>query len=295
MIKFVKEYRFYITLFLFVLIPILAIDTATRAPRNYSMPDRIIVTLTAPFQILITGILDWTVDTTQDYLFLFQTRKENARLRAENQELLNSVLNLRETLGENERLRRLLDFKETFRLKTVVARVIAKDVSTEHRAIRINRGSAHGIQPNMGVLNAEGIVGRVLRVTEHSADIMTVLDVLSSIDVLDQRSRVRGILEGRTDELARLKFALRTDDIQEGDTLLSSGLGGIFPKGVPAGTVSSVNRKRYGITQEVSVRPSVTFSTLEEVFVITEAGTVPLHATDGVQERVRSLPARKPL
>lgn len=277
MLKYLKEYRFYIILFIFILLPIIAIDTSTRSPRQYTIVDRTVVAVTAPLQTAISWTLETVVAFFHNYLFLLNTRKDNLALLKENRNLINTIIDLQETQKENLRLRKLLDFKEKLELKTVVARVIAKDVSTEFRTIRINRGTDDGIQKDMAVVNDQGIVGRILRATADTADVVTILDLLSAVDSVVRRSRVRGIVEGMTDEICQLKFALRTDDIVPGDVLISSGLGGIFPKGIPVGTVSDVTRKKYGITQSVEVRPSVDFSRLEEVLVLQGTRGSPLH------------------
>ena len=277
MFKYLKEYRFYIFLFFFLLIPVLAIDTSTRQPREYQFHDRVILGITSPIQASISWSLDLIVSGFQNYLFLWHTRQDNLQLLEENRKLLNEIAGLRETQHENLRLRKLLGFQEKFKMDTVVARVIAKDVSTEFRAIRINRGEKSGIRKNMSVVTNEGVVGRVLRTTANTSDVVTILDLLSAVDAIVERSRARGIVEGMTDEVCQLRFALRTDDIEPGDLLISSGLGGIFPKGVPVGTVSKVNRKPFGITQEVEVRPSVDFSKLEEVMVVVKAEAEPIH------------------
>jgi len=277
MFKYLKEYRFYIILFLFILIPIISIDTATRSPRNYYFHDRMIVTLTSPIQAFIGWSFDQLVSVFQNYIYLWHTHQKNLVLLEENQKLLNTIVNLKEAEQENLRLRNLLDFKEKFYLKSVVARVIAKDVSLEFRAIRINRGTNSGIKKDMPVVNSEGLVGKILRTTTTTSDVVTLFDLLSAVDVIVRRSRVRGIVEGMTDEVCQLKYALRTDDIQLNDLLLSSGLGGIFPKGIPVGTVSKTHRKSYGITQSVEVIPSVDFSKLEEVLVITTGISTPIH------------------
>lgn len=279
MFKYLKEYRFYIILSLFILIPIVAIDTSTRAPRDYKWHDRAIVELTYPIQSAISWSLDFIISSTQNYLFLLSTRKENLSLMQENRKLLNTIVNLQETMAENQRLRKLLNFKEEFQVSSVVARVIARDVSTEFRMIRINRGEDAGIRKDMAVVNSEGIVGRIFRTTKDTAEAVTILDLLSAVDAIVERSRARGIVEGMTDEVCQLKFALRTDDIQPGDRLISSGLGGIFPKGVPVGTVSRVYKKQFGITQTVEVVPSVDFSRLEEVTVITQFSSSPMHTS----------------
>jgi rod shape-determining protein MreC len=273
MIKYLKQYRFYITLFLFVLIPVIAIDTSTRAPRDYRFYDRVIVGLTSPIQAVISWSLEQIASAFENYIYLWHTHQDNLALLDENRKLLNSIAGLREIQQENLRLRKLLNFEEKFNIQSVVARVIAKDVSTEFRSVRINRGEDSGVKRNMAVVTDEGIVGRVFRTTKNTSDIVTVVDLYSAVDAIVERSRARGVVEGLTDDICQLKYALRTDDIQPGDILISSGLGGIYPKGVAVGTVSKVNRKPYGITQEVEVRPSVDFSKLEEVLVVLNGET----------------------
>ena len=277
MLKLLRQYRFYLILLLFLLIPIFSIDSQNRAPREYRAYDRVALAITMPFEIAIHWTLDSLVNFYENYISLWKTRAENLILVDENRKLIGTILNLRELEQENVRLRNLLQFKENFKIKAILARMIAKDVSTEFRAIRINRGKAQGIEPNMAVINAEGVVGRVLRVTDYTSDIVTLLDPLSAIDAYIMRSRARGIVEGLTDSLCQLKFALRVDDIQPGDLLLSSGLGGNFPKGIPVGTVIKVTRKSFGVTQKVEVKPSVDFSKLEEVLVVTHTDASPAH------------------
>lgn len=268
MIKYLKQYRFYITLFFFILIPVIAIDTSTRSPRNYRFYDRVIVGVTSPIQSVISWSLEKIASSFENYIYLLHTHQDNLALLDENRKLHNTIAGLRETEQENIRLKKLLSFEEKFNLKSVVARVIAKDVSTEFRSIRLNRGESSGIRRNMAVVTDEGIVGRIWRTTSNTSDVVTILDLLSAVDAIVERSRARGIVEGLTDEACQLKYVLRTDDIQPGDILISSGLGGIFPKGMAVGSVSRVNRKTYGITQEVEVKPSVDFSKLEEVLVV---------------------------
>ncbi len=268
MIKYLKEYRFYITLFLFLLIPVIALDTSSRSPRDYRFYDRVILGVTTPIQTAISWTLEEIVDVYQGYIYLWNVKNQNARLFEENRKLLGQIASLKEAQGENTRLRNLLDFQEKMKLETVVARVIAKDVSTEFRAVRLNRGENAGIKKGMAVVTYEGVVGRVLRTTDTTADVVTILDLLSAVDTVIERSRSRGVVEGLTDELCQLKFTLRTDDIQVDDLLLSSGLGGVYPRGIAVGTVSRVKKKQFGITQDVEVKPSVDFTKLEEVMVV---------------------------
>ena len=269
MFKYLKQYRFYITLFLFILIPVIAIDTSTRSPRDYKFYDKAIIALTSPLQAVVSWSLEKVISSFENYVYLWHTHQDNLMLIEENRKLLNSIANLREIQQENIRLQKLLKFEEQYNIQSIVARVIAKDVSSEFRSLRINRGESSGIKRNMAVVTQEGVVGRVLRTIAHTSDVVTILDLLSAVDTIVERSRARGVVEGLTDELCQLKYVLRTDDIVPGDILISSGLGGIFPKGVAVGTVSKVNRRPFGITQDVEVKPSVDFTKIEEVLVVT--------------------------
>ncbi len=294
MLNLIKQYRFYLVLLLFLLIPILSIDSSNRSPREYRSYDKAALLITSPFQIAIHWTLDSMVGFYENYLALWKTRGENQELIDENRKLVNTIINLRELEQENIRLRNILQFKENYKIESVIARMIARDVSSEFRAIRINRGKSSGIEPNMSVINSEGVVGRVLRVTESTADVVTILDPLSAVDAYIMRSRARGIVEGLTDSLCQLKFALRVDDIQPGDLLLSSGLNGNFPKGIPVGTVIKVTRKSFGVTQKVEVKPSVDFSKLEEVVVVTKSDASPAHV-ELIEKKLSEESAAKPL
>ncbi len=300
MIKYLKEYRFYITLFLFLLIPVIALDTSTRSPREYHFYDRVILTITSPIQTAISWTLEQAVDFSQGYVYLWNVRAQNTHLFEENRKLLGQIAGLKEAQNENVRLREILNFQEKMKLETVIARVIAKDVSTEFRAIRLNRGESAGIKKGMAVITYEGVVGRVLRTTSTTADVVTILDLLSAVDAVGERSRARGVVEGLTDELCQMKFTLRTDDVQAGDFLLSSGLGGIFPRGVAVGTVSKVKKKQFGISQEIEVKPAVDFTKLEEVMIVLDQKVEVLEKpvepkpvkTEKAQEKTSSKPKK---
>lgn len=271
MLRYIREYRFYIILFLFILVPILVIDTTNRAPTQYNWIDRAVVTISTPIQIALNWSLDKVVSGFQNYAFLWHVKRENLELQELNRRLLGEIVSLKEVQSENDRLRKLLDFGTEAKYQFIGAQVVAKDVSTDFRAVRINRGSDHGVKKDMAVVTHEGVVGRVLRTTNRTADVLTVLDFLSAVPALNSRSRTQGIVEGLTDELCQIKFTLRTDDVQKGDLFVTSGLGGVFPKGQPVGTVVEVKRKPYGITQYIELKPAVDFYKIEEVLVLTDS------------------------
>ncbi len=294
MIKFLREYRFYISLCCFVSIPFLALDTKMREPRELNFFDKGILLIMEPIHIALNWSIDQVVDGIQGYVYLTRVKRENSELIEENRALLQQISSLNEAQSENDRLRKLLDFREQRQLATVTARVIARDVAIDYRAIRLNRGESSGIKKGMAVITAEGIVGRVFRTTNSSSEVVTVLDLNSAVDAVVERSRARGVVEGLTDETCQLKFVLRTDDIQVGDILKSSGLGGIFPRGLNVGTVTNVVRRPYGISQDVEVLPKVDFSKLEEVLVVLEdkAKTDPMPLNEPVEPATKG-PAKK--
>jgi rod shape-determining protein MreC len=273
MLKLIKEYRFYCTIAVLVFIPVLSLNTSNKPPGDFNFFERALVFVTAPVQALITLTIDHSARFLENYVFLVNTHSEFSSVVEENRKLLNTIHNYKEMEAENKRLRSLLQFQDKIEDKKITAQIIAKDVSSEFRSVRLNKGSNAGIERGMPVVTHEGIVGKILRTTAEYSDVITLLDNLSSIDAIVQRSRARGILEGATDYSCILKYVLRTDDIEVNDTIVSSGLDGIYPKGLLLGTVTKVNKKSYGITQDVEVRPSVDFSKLEEVLVILKPDT----------------------
>jgi rod shape-determining protein MreC len=185
---------------------------------------------------------------------------ENRRLRAE-------LVALEELRRENERLRRLLGFVEETTPRTLAARIIAEDAASWFRTVEIDRGYEDGVTEGLPVVNAAGLIGRVVRSTPNSARVLLITDASSAVAVLVQDQRIRGVCRGQGGTLA-LDFALVQDEIQVGDGVITSGLGGVFPKGLVVGYVRAVQREQFGLFQTVEVEPAVDFAHLEEVLVL---------------------------
>ena len=268
MFKLLREYRFYVTLAVLILLPILAMNLRSAEKKEYGFIDRSILFVTTPVQELISLTIDKSVRVLQSYVFLVSLHKEYSQVVEENRRLNNTLHNFKEMEAENIRLRALLQFQEKLENEKVTAQVIAKDVSSEFKMIRINKGAKSGIERGMPVVTHEGIIGKVLKTMPNYSDVITIMDDLSAVDAIVQRSRTHGVVEGFTDSRCILKYALRTDDIEVDDTIITSGLDGVYPKGLLIGNVVKVNKKSYGISQDVELKPSVNFSKLEEVLVI---------------------------
>ncbi|MBK7890924.1 MAG: rod shape-determining protein MreC [Bdellovibrionales bacterium] len=210
--------------------------------------------------------------TTSMYLNLVGIRRDNLRLGRENEELRAQLGGLTELKLENERLNKLLEFKQTTRMQLLAAKVIARDLSPDHESIRINRGYRQGLRKLMGVITVQGVVGYVLSTEMDSAQVVVITDRSSAIDALVQRTRARGLMSGKDSSTIRLRYLERADDVAVGDSIVTSGLKGLFPKGFPIGTVTSVRKTDFGISQEAFVEPVVRPSNLEEVFVVLDSG-----------------------
>jgi rod shape-determining protein MreC len=214
----------------------------------------------------------WTIASIRtffkNHILLIDLKEENLQLQEEVRRLQRENDELRESTQAVERLQRLLLFKERVSAAMIPAEVIAYSPSAWFRTIVINKGLRDGVRQGMPVVTWEGVVGKVMRISPGSSIILLSIDRNFSVDVLVQRTRTRGIVEGDGGSRCQLQYVPRTGDIQIGDRIITSGLGGVFPKGLSMGKVVSVEKKDYGLFQTVEVRPSADFLRLEEVMVI---------------------------
>src|SRR5262249_30724941 len=139
------------------------------------------------------------------------------------------------------------------------AQIIGRDPLPWFSTVTINKGEADGVQKNMAVLSPFGVVGQTTTISAHSARVLLITDHNSSVDGVVQRSRARGIVEGALDGRCLMKYLKRGEDVEVGDRVVTSGLDGIFPKGVIVGDVTRVTRGNRGLMQVAEVKPSVPF------------------------------------
>jgi rod shape-determining protein MreC len=237
--------------------------------------DELLLTYFAPIQGFISGLGLSTVDFFQGIFAFRNLQQENKELKQElagRENLRYLVLELQK---ENYRLRKMLDFKEHSAYELLPAEVIARDPSNWFETMTINRGSLHGVKKNMAVITSEGLVGNIQRVTPASSQVLLLTDSRRAVSAMVMRSREPGdigIMEGSSGESVFLRFSNLPPEanIQPGDAIISSGLGGIFPKGLVIGTVLETGLDQYGLLQQALVLPAVNFNRLEEVFIVME-------------------------
>ncbi len=202
------------------------------------------------------------------YIMLVSVRGENDDLKRENTRLRMENASLQEKAGENKRLRKFLGLKSLLEHPSLVAQVIGLDASGVYRTVFINRGLDDGIAANMPVLVAEGVLGKVIRVTKNMAQVALLTDPMVSIDARIERTRDRGVVVGDAGNSCVLKYLSRKASIQTGDRVMTSGLDGVFPKGLLVGVVESLQPGPQGLFLEATILPAADINELEEVLVI---------------------------
>ena len=259
--------KFIIPIFVFLL-ALSLISANLHSRENMSFFESLVVGITAPVQKVVWGVIDGVGGLWRGYFYLVGLEKENQALKRELQELKLQMNRYREAELANERLRALLNFKKSIPTPLLPAQIVAFDPSGWFQTILIDKGRNDGVVLDMAVVSAEGLVGRVIGVGKHHAKVLLILDGNSAVDAYIQSSRARGVLVGLGRELCLLKYVQRNEDVQVGDKVISSGMGGVFPKGLLVGTVQGVVRGSSGLFQRVEVEPAVNFSRLEEVMVV---------------------------
>ncbi len=247
-------------------ITVLSISTKRRNP-SYD-PGHITLFFFSPFQKTLNHAIRFIEGIWNHYFYLVTVAKQNEELK----KTLNITAERNRQLAEiqltNQRLRKLLNFKQNISNQVIPAEVIGKDPSTWFKTIIIDKGSADGIEKGFPVVVPEGIAGQVIEVSYRHSKVLLIIDPNSAVDALVQRTRSRGLIKGGIGGKCLFKYVLRKHEIRVGDTVISSGLDGVYPKGLLIGNISGVIRRNAGIFQEVTVTPNVDFEKLEQVLVM---------------------------
>jgi rod shape-determining protein MreC len=233
---------------------------------RFTLLEKPVLAVSGFFERLISGTYRGIAGIGSGYILLVRTERENGRLKSEIDRLRleNQITN--ELLSENERLREALGFRKLSPPASVTAQVIGRDASPVSATVTVNKGSLAGIDRDLAVITPDGVVGRVQTVLPGTARVQLLTDPGSTIAVRVQRNREEGLLEGKLDRCA-LKYVSFYVDVQEGDLLVTSGLDGIYPRGLPVATVTKVRKHEASSFQTVYADPVVRLSRLEEVLV----------------------------
>ena len=268
-----KRYRDLAVVLLALAVPFWFLRASMRDPRQVTGADKIIVRLSTPIQYAAATLARALSNIWGEYVYLVDVKEDNARLGSQNARLRERVRKLEELEEENRRLKRLLDLRTSVRTDVISAQVIGKDTNEFFRIARVTLDKdARTVGLNLPVISPDGVVGTTLKVSGDTVDVRLVVDAGSGVDIVVQRTGARGFVRGTGDEskyLCSVEYVQRTDEIEVGDLLVTSGVGRRFPKGIPVGTVTQVVKRDFGIYQQVFATPAVDFSRLEEVLIVT--------------------------
>jgi len=270
MVNFIRKHGIRIIGGTALLAALLFYSLNLRQKENSNAFERAVLNVTAPIGGTVSGVNGFFSGIWENYISLVGVREENKRLRAVIEEQNTRLIRSREAVLANERLQRLLDLKGGLQGTSIAANVIGEDATPWFRTVIIDRGSMDGVREGMPVVAAAGVVGRVVRVAANSSRLLLLTDHASAIAATVQRSRARGVVMGKAGGLCSLEFSQRGEDVRVGDVVVTSGIGGVFPKGLPIGEVTMVKKGEYGIFQSVDLRPYVAMSRLEHVLVLVQ-------------------------
>lgn len=247
---------------------LLMVIVSTVGRSHFNVPQKFGMDVVGKGQYVVTRIMGGIRNVWSSYIAVIHVRRENKVLRDELNKALSTNQEYREAMAENMRLRKLLQFKESLKPPTLTAQIIGRDPSLWFRTLTIDRGTIAGIEKGMPVVTVEGVVGQILETSRSTSKVLLAHDPNSAVNALIQKNRVQGIVRGEGSESYSMRYILKNADVEEGDLIITSGLGGSFPKGIPVGTVASVTKTKRGMFQNITVSPSVNFSQLEYLIVI---------------------------
>lgn len=235
---------------------------------SWSPAEQVVVEFIAPLQNALTKTVRRVEEIWDKYFGLVRVYEENRALLEEIQSLRLENFKYREMLATYHRLSELLQFKESSPFNMMSAQVIGRDPTGLFKSIIIDKGARSGVLMDMPVVSAQGVVGRVVSVSPNYSKVLLIIDPNSALDCINQATRDQGILRGVSAETCELDFVLKTSSMNQGDILITSGMCGVFPKGLPVGEVARVSDRPGALFKDVEVHTMVDFNRLEEVLVI---------------------------
>lgn len=192
-----------------------------------------------------------------------------SELKKRNEELTAKVAELSEAQETAERLEKLVGLKSTYSLESTAARIIGSTGDAWTDSVIIDKGSASGFEVGMPVCSSGGVIGQIIEVSANTSTVRLITDDQSGVSAMIQGSRAQGVLQGQADGTLRLEYVVSDAEVATGDIVITSGIGGTFPKGLPLGTVASIDRAPNAVYYTIVVRAASSAESNEEVLVIT--------------------------
>ena len=267
-----KRWRELVVVAATLIVALIALRVSARNPGELSALDRGILRLVSPGQAAMSYVARAITGVAGRYVELKGVRAENESLHRENRQLRTELTEMRRLAEESGRYQRLLGLRDATPAETIAARVIAVDASPYFRVARVDIDRGEGtVRRGMPVLTPEGVVGRINRAAGKSSDVLLLVDPRSALDVIVLRTGGRGILRGKAGEngyRCSIEYLARGEPVKEGDAVVTSGVGGAFPRNLAVGHVTRIIPGAVGLYQDVEVTPDVDFARLTDVLVV---------------------------
>ncbi|HVN83980.1 MAG TPA: rod shape-determining protein MreC [Candidatus Binatia bacterium] len=251
-----------------MLISLLLVSTGVRSRRRNDPFATLLLEGMRPLQVLVSDAVGAAATGWTQYVDLVNVRAENESLRRRVAELEQNAARLTELEETNQRLTELLGFKSALEGQAQTAQVSGRDPGALFQSLTLDKGEHEGIRKGFAVLSSAGVIGQVVSTSPHASRVLLITDHNSGVDAIVQRSRARGIVAGALADGCVMKYLQRGEDVQVGDRVATSGLDGIFPRGMLIGEVTKVSRNHRGLLQMAEIKPSAPLERLEEVLVV---------------------------
>ena len=258
----------YLSCIVLIILTLFILSINSEDKLSWTPVERILVEVTAPVQNFITQTVRMTKDVWLKYFFLVDVYESNLKLKREINAIRMENARYRELLASLPRIERLLNLTQKYKWPVIAARVIGWDPSGWFQSVIIDKGENAGLKLDMPVVNSYGIVGRVVSVSPSYAKVLLIIDQNSAVDCIDQRTRDRGMVKGKNTSVCDVAYMNKSCEVKKGDIIVTSGFGGVFPKGIPIGTVTEVKQVQGELFKQVKIKTCVDFSKLEEVLII---------------------------
>ncbi|MGD0290146.1 MAG: rod shape-determining protein MreC [Candidatus Binataceae bacterium] len=267
---FLWRHRVVLTSGLLLLLALHLLSAGVAPGARAEKPSLALMWMLKPVQNLEANIADDTSGFFHDYFDLVNVRGENAELRKQVAVLEGQRTRLAELEVENRHLSDLLELRDALAMRAVAARVIGADATEQSRTLILSAGSRGGLRRDLPVVSTEGVVGKLIAVAPNVSRVLLINDHNSGLDAFDQRSRARGIIAGLLNGELTMKYVDRSEDVKPGDAVVTSGMDGIFPRGLLVGQVTRVSQEGPGLFLNVDIRPAANFRKLEQVLILTQ-------------------------
>jgi rod shape-determining protein MreC len=250
-----------------IAVNIVLLSAASRRYSSFGLGP-VAISFIAPFQELVIGSVRIARNIWDNYFYLVAAAHENQQLKKQLNQAIKENSQRYELELANNRLRNLLNLRESIPNSVIAAEVIGKGPSAWFRTVIIDKGKVDGLHKGLPVVTPQGIAGQIVDVSDHYAKVMLIIDHNSAVDALIQRSRARGIIKGTSSNTCRFDYVMKKHDIRAGDTVVASGFDSVYPKGLRIGRVTEIVKQEAKLFNAITVSPFVDFEKLEEVLVV---------------------------